>query len=164
MPDSEYEAKWDEIALQLGHIVIHWSRIEFYLARTFYGVSGASEALSNVLVRRLGASTLEAVLLDLLSGVEADQAIPIREWVRSVKRARVWRNSALHSVLADQKDEGEWHPTKLKFGIDADGNAEISGERITPQELRVFKDELGRLAREHGKLPELARSGIVSVD
>jgi hypothetical protein len=164
MSDSEYEEKWDAIALQLGHIVIHWSRIEFYLARTFYGITGTSEAVSNVLVRRLGANTLETVILDLLVGLETHQSVPIREWVQSVKKARHWRNSALHSVLADRKDDGEWHPTKLRFGVNADGDAEISGERITPDELREFRTELGRLAVNHGKLPEVARLGIASVD
>jgi len=162
--DDEYEKRWDAIALQLGYIVIFWSRIEFYLARAFFGVTEATEAASNVLARRLNASTIETIILELLPAIPEDEATAIRAWVKKIQAARKWRNSSLHSILVDQKRDGAWHPSRVEFGIGKDGAARISGEKITLAELTSFREDLGTIAKEYRTLPERARIGIQQND
>ena len=111
--EAALRARWDEIALELGHVVIEWSKIEFYLSRIFVGVTCATEPVAALLIRRLAGSGMDATVGPLLATLLPGEAGPIKAWLSDVKTLRKRRNAILHGTLVNQSDGEAWHPTNI---------------------------------------------------
>jgi hypothetical protein len=158
-------ARWEEIALELGHVVIEWSKIEFYLSRIFAGITGATEPVAVLLSRRLAGSGMDAIVGSLLATLPPAEAGPIKSWLRDVKALRERRNTLLHGTLVNQSDGEAWHATNIEYSFNkSTGEASFIGTRLVASDLRAFRAEMKVLAEAYTKLPPTARRGVIVGD
>lgn len=159
--DGDGDPKWEEIALELGRLVIAWSKLEFFVTRVFVGLTGVVNPAETVLVRRLNANTMEQVIGDLLASRPAAEREPLVAWMKRVADLRKARNQLLHGSLVEQYDGDSWLPTLISYQFDRQtGKASFGGPRIVADDLRRLHDHVREVFHLYESLPIVAREGI----
>jgi hypothetical protein len=159
-----FEARWAGVELELGRLIIAWSKVEFYVSRIFVGLAKLQEPAATLLIKRLKGEGMSAIIFGLLKRWDAAEAEPITAWMKHVQAIREERNNLFHGAMVDQFDGVEWQPTNINYMFDAEGVATLGGPRLTAEGLAELRAKMVDAQRDYGKLPEVAWEGITIND
>ena len=158
--------RWAGVELELGKLVVAWSKVDFFVSRVFVGLARLSEPAATLLIRRLKGEGMEQIIFSLLRAWEpASDAEQIGAWMQKVKKVREERNALFHGALVDQFDGVQWQPTNIAYVFDkATGVASLGGPRLSVEMLSGLRAQLREISAEYNKLPAVAHEGITVGD
>ncbi len=126
-----------------------WSMIELMLKRMVEGLGRFQPYLARLLVDRLNADamiqTCESLVVGLASKEDREM---IREWLKSVRKAKDARNALVHSswISLFVGDENAWVPGTLQTRLDKkNGEARDVFTRVDMTKLEGLKQQLHEL-------------------